>query len=88
MHLHDPLTTNEGPLSIATPGELKGYWEAHKRFGKLKWKEVMEPTLNICRNGEQFRIDVVCIYCKRYNFRLRNVQTYVRFLACKSKCQK
>ncbi|XP_021706727.1 gamma-glutamyltranspeptidase 1 isoform X1 [Aedes aegypti] len=51
MHLHDPLTTNEGPLSIATPGELKGYWEAHKRFGKLKWKEVMEPTLNICRNG-------------------------------------
>ncbi|KAL1378885.1 hypothetical protein pipiens_015294, partial [Culex pipiens pipiens] len=30
MHLHDPTTTNEGPLSIATPGELKGYWEAHK----------------------------------------------------------
>ncbi|XP_062701867.1 glutathione hydrolase 1 proenzyme-like isoform X4 [Aedes albopictus] len=51
MHLHDPSTTNEGPLSIATPGELKGYWEAHKRFGKLQWKEVLEPTLNICRNG-------------------------------------
>ncbi|XP_062536400.1 scoloptoxin SSD14-like isoform X2 [Armigeres subalbatus] len=53
MHLHDPSTTNEGPLSIATPGELKGYWEAHKRFGKLPWREIMEPTLNICRNGFQ-----------------------------------
>uniref|UniRef100_A0A8D8H3H8 Gamma-glutamyltranspeptidase 1 n=2 Tax=Culex pipiens TaxID=7175 RepID=A0A8D8H3H8_CULPI len=41
MHLHDPTTTNEGPLSIATPGELKGYWEAHKRFGKLDPMEML-----------------------------------------------
>ncbi|XP_058832314.1 scoloptoxin SSD14-like isoform X6 [Topomyia yanbarensis] len=51
MHLHDPSTTNEGPLSIATPGELKGYWEAHKRFGKLSWKEIMQPCIEICKNG-------------------------------------
>ncbi|XP_058468197.1 glutathione hydrolase 1 proenzyme-like isoform X2 [Malaya genurostris] len=51
MHLHDPSTTNEGPLSIATPGELKGYWEAHKRFGKLSWREIIQPTIDICRKG-------------------------------------
>ncbi|XP_053698974.1 glutathione hydrolase 1 proenzyme-like [Sabethes cyaneus] len=53
MHVHDPSTTNEGPLSIATPGELKGYWEAHKRFGKLPWKEVLQPSIDICNNGFQ-----------------------------------
>lgn len=40
-----------GPLSIATPGEVKGYWEAHQRFGKLPWKHLISPTVEVCRNG-------------------------------------
>ncbi|XP_058126928.1 glutathione hydrolase 1 proenzyme-like [Anopheles ziemanni] len=51
MHLDDPSTTNEGPLSIAVPGELKGYWEAHQRFGQLPWSEVLRPTQQLCRRG-------------------------------------
>uniref|UniRef100_A0A182QSP5 Gamma-glutamyltransferase n=1 Tax=Anopheles farauti TaxID=69004 RepID=A0A182QSP5_9DIPT len=51
MHLHDPSTTNEGPLSVAVPGELKGYWEAHRRFGALPWAEVLRPTQELCRRG-------------------------------------
>ncbi|XP_052899780.1 glutathione hydrolase 1 proenzyme-like [Anopheles moucheti] len=51
MHLHDPSTTNEGPLSVAVPGELKGYWEAHQRFGHLPWSEVLRPTQELCRQG-------------------------------------
>uniref|UniRef100_A0A182PUB7 Gamma-glutamyltransferase n=1 Tax=Anopheles epiroticus TaxID=199890 RepID=A0A182PUB7_9DIPT len=51
MHLHDPSTTNEGPLSVAVPGELKGYWEVHQRFGQLPWVEVIRPTQELCRRG-------------------------------------
>ncbi|XP_050099867.1 glutathione hydrolase 1 proenzyme-like [Anopheles aquasalis] len=51
MHLHDPSTTNEGPLSVAVPGELKGYWEAHKRFGALPWADLVKPSLELCRRG-------------------------------------
>ncbi|XP_316824.6 glutathione hydrolase 1 proenzyme isoform X2 [Anopheles gambiae] len=51
MHLHDPSTTNEGPLSVAVPGELKGYWEAHRRFGQLPWAEVVRPSRELCRRG-------------------------------------
>lgn len=51
MHLHDPRTTNEGPLSIATPGELKGYWELHKRFGQMPWRDLVAPAIRLCEEG-------------------------------------
>uniref|UniRef100_T1P7W8 Gamma-glutamyltranspeptidase n=1 Tax=Musca domestica TaxID=7370 RepID=T1P7W8_MUSDO len=45
---HDLL---HGPLSIAVPGELMGYHRAHEKFGKLPWKKLVEPSLQICKDG-------------------------------------
>lgn len=39
------------PRSIAVPGEVLGYWELHKRFGTMSWKELLAPTISICRRG-------------------------------------
>uniref|UniRef100_A0A1B6C3P5 Gamma-glutamyltransferase n=1 Tax=Clastoptera arizonana TaxID=38151 RepID=A0A1B6C3P5_9HEMI len=46
-----PVPKLAGALASGVPGELRGYWEAHKRFGKLPWKDILEPTLEICRDG-------------------------------------
>lgn len=51
MHLKDPKSTNEGPLSIGVPGEVKGYAEAHKRFGSIPWRDVVAPSIRICETG-------------------------------------
>jgi gamma-glutamyltranspeptidase/glutathione hydrolase/leukotriene-C4 hydrolase len=40
-----------GQYAITVPGELKGYWEAHKRFGGLPWKDLVQPTIDLCHRG-------------------------------------
>lgn len=42
-----------GPLAIGVPGQLRGYWAAYKRFGKLPWKDLVEPAIELCENGYQ-----------------------------------
>lgn len=47
----DNLSSLEGGLAIAVPGELKGLHELHKRYGKLKWAEVVQPVIELAEKG-------------------------------------
>jgi gamma-glutamyltranspeptidase/glutathione hydrolase len=41
----------KGVMSILTPGLLQGWYETHKRYGKLEWSEVLEPAIDLAENG-------------------------------------
>src|SRR5215203_1927072 len=40
-----------GDGSVAVPGLLAGLSEAHSRFGRLPWRELVPPAIELARNG-------------------------------------
>ena len=40
-----------GEASVAVPGLLFGLEEAHERFGRLPWPDLIEPALELARGG-------------------------------------
>lgn len=43
--------SKDGALSVAVPGLIKGLWEIHKKYGKMKWADVLAPSIRIADEG-------------------------------------
>lgn len=57
MYVNDPLGSQTGGKAVAVPGELRGLWDLHQKYGKLPWKDLFEPSIELCREGH-----VVSVY--------------------------
>jgi gamma-glutamyltranspeptidase/glutathione hydrolase len=40
-----------GILSVSVPGCVMGWWELHRRFGKLPWKDLFTPAIYYASHG-------------------------------------
>ena len=43
--------SKDGALSVGVPGLVKGLWKNHKKYGKMKWADVMAPSIKMADEG-------------------------------------
>ena len=42
---------SRGPLPVSVPGCVDGWFELHKKFGKISMTEILSPAISYARNG-------------------------------------
>jgi len=43
--------STSGYLASGVPGTVDGLWQAHQRFGQLKWANLLKPAIDLARKG-------------------------------------
>jgi gamma-glutamyltranspeptidase/glutathione hydrolase len=46
-----PEKSMVGIFSVGVPGTVAGMEEMHRKFGLLPWKDLIQPAIDIARNG-------------------------------------
>ncbi|EDR01952.1 uncharacterized protein LACBIDRAFT_310211 [Laccaria bicolor S238N-H82] len=49
MYVGTPESSKFGGLAVGVPGELRGLEEAHRRWGTLSWKRLIEPSIALAQ---------------------------------------
>ncbi|WDY58754.1 gamma-glutamyltransferase [Pseudomonas sp. PSKL.D1] len=64
-----------GARAAGVPGTVMGLWEAHQKFGKLPWSELLTPAIGYAKNGfkiaekqYQYRNDAQGLFKTATNF--------------------
>lgn len=46
--INDRIKSKVGGAAVAIPCEIKGLWHAHKKFGKMPWKDLFIDSIKLC----------------------------------------
>ena len=74
MYREHPMSARFGGLSVGIPSELRGFEEAHRRWGKLPWSRLVQPSVELARGwnidvelGKRISVSVSCLGLTRDN---------------------
>jgi gamma-glutamyltranspeptidase/glutathione hydrolase len=47
----NPELSRNSHLASGVPGTVAGFWEAHSQFGRLPWARLVQPAVDLARDG-------------------------------------
>lgn len=50
-HMFANISSQTGGLASGIPGELMGFWRAHQLGGRLEWRALFQPVIEMCQKG-------------------------------------
>ncbi|XP_068678328.1 glutathione hydrolase 1 proenzyme-like isoform X2 [Montipora foliosa] len=54
MFVGGKMNSRVGATASGVPGEVKGFHEAWKKYGKMAWKDLVQPSIDMAKNGFPF----------------------------------
>ena len=51
MFKSNPILSKTTGTSVAIPGEIRGFYDAHVKFGRLPWAKLFEPNVRLAEEG-------------------------------------
>jgi len=51
MYVDDPSKSKVGGLAVGVPGEIHGFYEAWKVYGRVPWKNLFTEAIKLCEEG-------------------------------------
>jgi len=64
-----------GPLPVSVPGCVDGWFELHKKFGRLPMKQILTPAINYAREGFPVS-ELIAFYWQRNAQRLKQFEGF------------
>ena len=49
--------------AVGVPGTVDGMFQIHQKYGKLKWEELVQPSIDLAENG----FDITSLETKKLN---------------------
>jgi len=56
-----------GHLSVGVPGAVPGLWEAHRRWGRMPWAEVLAPAIALADRGLPWSWMQLIHFCEHHD---------------------
>ena len=48
-------------LAAGVPGTVAGFWHVHQKYGRLPWKQILEPAIRQARDGVPMNYDMALL---------------------------
>lgn len=86
MYVNNPAASRYGGLSAGVPGEVRGLYEAHSRWGSMPWSRLVQPSVHLAAGwpvgkelGKNLQVSVTAFFSMHW-LKMNGIQSIKDFI--------